>query len=235
MNNLRIHCIQHEMFETPGCILNWAKAHGFPVSYTHIYKNDQLPQLVDFDFLLIMGGSMSAYDDEKISWIRTEKELIRKAIDANKYVVGICLGSQLIASALGARVFINRYKEIGFFPLYLSSVAKKMSMFKGFKDKMYVFHWHGDTFDMPINAKHLAYSHACHNQGFLYNDRVLALQCHMEITIEIMEDLFKNFAAELISSPYVQSADEMRNHLDSIPRMNQVLYDMLDSLILFRQ
>ena len=234
MENLRIHCIQHEKFDTPGCILYWAKAHVFSISYTHIYKNDALPAIDTFDILLIMGGSMSAYDDDKYSWMPLEKAFIKESIAKGKYIIGICLGSQMLASVLGVKVYPNRHKEIGFFPIYLTSAAKKMKMFKGLDEKINVFHWHGDTFDLPNGAQHLAYSHACHNQAFIYKEKVLGLQCHLEVTEQIMNELTSAFGAELISSPYVQSADEMRNHIDQISRMNQQLFDMLDSLILLK-
>ncbi len=231
MENCRIHCIQHEPFETPGCIIDWVKAHAFSISYTHVYNNDNFPELNTFDLLLIMGGSMSVYDEDQIKWIAQEKIFISESIIAGKYVVGICLGSQLIASALGAKVYVNRFKEIGFMPIYLSSATRRMKMFKGFSNKIDAFHWHGDTFDLPTDATHLAYSHGCHNQAFIYNNKVLALQCHLEVTTDIMNSLIDEFGSELVSSPYVQSADEMRKHLSLIPQMNRQLWDMLDSLI----
>src|SRR5579871_6354431 len=148
---IRFHCIQHVPFETPGNIQIWAKEKGHSLSYTHIYNNEELPAINDFDVLIIMGGPMSIHDEKEFSWLKKEKEFIKSAIQENKKILGICLGSQLIADALGAKVYNNKEKEIGFMPV------------KFFKDNSeeIVFHWHGETFDLPEGATLRASTEAC--------------------------------------------------------------------------
>src|SRR4030042_2732255 len=108
MKLLRIHCFQHVDYEDMGCIKEWCHTNGHQITCTKFYKGDSLPDTKDFDWLIIMGGPMGVYEDEKYSWLSGEKTAIKEAIEQNKTVIGICLGSQLIADVLGARVYKNR-------------------------------------------------------------------------------------------------------------------------------
>src|SRR5690606_32591469 len=113
-------------------------------------------------------------------WMKEEKKLIEKAILKGKRVIGICLGAQLIADVLGARVFPNKEKEIGWFPIELTEEGQKSPFFAGFNKTETVFHWHGDTFEIPKGAEHIASSKVCENQAFLFDHKVLGLQFHLE-------------------------------------------------------
>jgi GMP synthase-like glutamine amidotransferase len=111
---MRIHILQHVPYESPGSITDWAEEKGFPVSYTRFYENGQLPRLEDFDLLVIMGGPMNIYEKDKYPWLMLEKAFIQNCLSAKKKILGICLGSQLLADALGTKVYSNKEKEIGF-------------------------------------------------------------------------------------------------------------------------
>ncbi len=117
MQNLRIHHLQHVPFESIGLIKNWMHENNVEHTATHLYNDEVLPDVSAFDCLIIMGGPMSVHDEDEFKWLKAEKELIKNAIAADKTVIGICLGAQLIASVLGANVYKNKEKEIGFFPL----------------------------------------------------------------------------------------------------------------------
>src|SRR5436305_1218026 len=115
---MQIHCFQHVAFETPATILEWIDQHDHSINYTYFFEKDHtLPVLEEVDCLLVMGGPMNVDEEEKFPWLKEEKQMIRQAIDAGKKVIGICLGSQLIAAALNKKVYAGKEKEIGFFPV----------------------------------------------------------------------------------------------------------------------
>lgn len=203
---MNIHYIQHVSFETPESVITWATSQGHQISSTCFYKNETLSKMEDIDCLLIMGGPMGANDDTIYPWLKKEKIFIEEAIRKDKIVVGICLGSQLIADVLGAKVYKNKYKEIGWFPIKFTPHAKNISYFSNFPEKLDVFHWHGDTFDLPVNSVHIAASEACTNQAFLYGNKVIGLQFHLEVSEALIEKLIVNCSAELIPDKFIQSA-----------------------------
>jgi GMP synthase-like glutamine amidotransferase len=151
---------------------------------------------------------MSVNDEADLPWLVQEKRFIRQAIEADKAVLGVCLGAQLIAGAMGARVYPNREKEIGWFPVTSVQAGAARSVF-AFPPEAPAFHWHGETFDLPAGAVHLARSAACENQAFQIGRRVIGLQFHLETTPESARDLAANCGSELVPSRYVQSEEEI--------------------------
>ena len=146
---------------------------------------------------------MSVNDEDEFPWLVQEKQFIRSAIEDGKPVVGICLGAQLIASAMDARVYSNHAKEIGWFPI--QGVASIGGSDFCFLPSLEVFHWHGETFDLPSGAVHLASSEGCKNQAFQLGQSVVGLQFHLETTPTLARDLVSHCRAELVPSKYVQS------------------------------
>ena len=207
---MRIHVLQHVPFEGPAAIADWAERRGHPLAVSHIYAGDPLPAPADFDRLVIMGGPMSVGDVDAHPWLADEQACIAAAIAAGKSVVGVCLGAQLIAAALGARVYRNAHREIGWFPIQLTQQARTLDLLDGLPAEQTVFHWHGDTFDLPAGAVHLATSDGCANQAFLLDGRVLGLQCHLESTPASVAALCEHGADDLVPGPWVQSTAEMR-------------------------
>jgi len=199
---MRAHYLQHVPFEGPGSIGPWLKSAGYKISSTKFYESSSLPNPDQLDLLVIMGGPMSVNDEDRYPWLRTEKQFIRQAIDSGKAVLGVCLGAQLIASALGESVHPNRRKEIGWFPVQGISHADK-SIFR-FPSAVEVFHWHGETFDLPEGATLLARSEACENQAFQFRRRVIGLQFHLETTPESARAIVRNCREDLLPSKYVQ-------------------------------
>lgn len=227
---MRIHIVQHVAFEGPGAIADWAKERGHSVEATEQFRGGRLPAIDEFDYLVIMGGPMSANDDTQFEWLAGEKRLIAEALRDQKAILGVCLGAQLVANVLGARVFRNREKEIGWLPVRLCSEAAGSRLFGGLPAEMTVLHWHGETFDLPRDAVHLAESDLCRNQAFEIGGRVLALQFHLDVQPEGLEELIANSAADLTPGPAVQTAEEIRASAHLSQGLRPTLYTILDRM-----
>ena len=206
---MKIHCLMHVPFEGPAQIADWAESRGHALAFSHLFAGDALPELDAFDRLVVMGGPMGVGDEDQYPWLGAEKALIRSAIDAGRSLVGVCLGAQLIAEALGAPVTRNPHQEIGWFPIRLTEAARAHPLCKDLPAEQQVLHWHGDTFALPPGALHLAESDACSQQGFLVDGRILGLQFHLEMTPTSLRTLCSYCADELVPDTFVQSADEM--------------------------
>lgn len=230
MGKLNIHYFQHVPFEGLGSIEEWCKENGHALSATQFYDNSSLGDLKKMDWLIIMGGPMSVNDEKKYPWLAAEKEFIRQAIAAEKTVIGVCLGAQLLAQILGAKVYQNNQKEIGWFPIEFSSNASQHTLFSGLENSLTVFHWHGDTFDLPENTIHLATSKACINQGFLYQNNILGLQFHLETTKESLRQMIANGRNELIKEKFIQTEKEIENRQEFFEDDRQFLFALLDRL-----
>jgi GMP synthase-like glutamine amidotransferase len=231
MPPIRIHYIQHVPFEGLGSIEEWIFKNNHPVTSTKFFENHSLPVMDEFDWLIIMGGPMGVYDKIHYPWLKEEKEFIREAIEKDKTVIGICLGAQLIAAALGARVYPNKHREIGWFDIENPvSFEQKESVFK-IDGKLTVFHWHGDTFDLPKDSLHLFASGACINQGFLFKENVLGLQFHFEATPESVNEMVVNGVNELVPDEFVQSHEEIINQVGFYKNSNNIMFRILDHMI----
>jgi GMP synthase-like glutamine amidotransferase len=207
----KIHILQHVPFETPG-FFSMLPAEEFSISVSNVYKGDTLPEFKSYDILVILGGPMNVDEHDLYPWLESEKEYIRRAIDAHGKILGICLGAQLIASALGARVTKNNHKEIGWFPIRKTESGCNSKLLKNIPDSCLALHWHGDTFDIPYNARHEVSSDACNNQLFTYNNRVIGMQFHFEATEESIDALIDNCGSELVTELYIQDADTIQKY-----------------------
>ncbi|MEP6627076.1 MAG: type 1 glutamine amidotransferase [Ginsengibacter sp.] len=230
MKHLRIHYFQHVPFEGLGNIEEWASVNGHELSSTKFYLDPALPAPDSFDWLIIMGGPMSISDEQKYSWLIAEKQFIKQAIAAGKTVIGICLGSQLLAETLGAKVYPNDQKEIGWFPIKFTSEASSQALFSNLENPAIVFHWHGDTFDLPPHAIHLAHSEASKNQAFLYQKKVLGLQFHLEMSEATLKTMIENGRSELIEGKYVQSEAMILSQKEFMVSNKKLLFTILDRL-----
>jgi GMP synthase (glutamine-hydrolysing) len=184
----RILVCQHVAFEILGTLNPLFKSHGFRIKYVNFGRHpDAQPNLDGYDGLVILGGPMSADAVEQYPHLLTEMRLIENAIGRRMPILGICLGAQLVAQALGAEVHRNPEKEIGWYDLSLSEVGRSDPLFSHFRERERIFQWHGDTFDIPEGALHLASSPTCTNQAFRYQDHVYALQFHLEVDEHLIE------------------------------------------------
>jgi len=202
---MNLHVLQHIGCEGPGAIADWARDRGAAIATTHLYRGDPLPDPASVDFLVVMGGPMNIYQDRDHPWLRGERAFIKAHISTGKPVIGVCLGAQFLADALGGRVIQNPHIEIGSFPVEFTAEAR--ARFPFLPPSLPVTHWHGDTFELPGGALRLASSAACQNQAFLHGDRILALQFHPEVARDDLAAWMNEFDGELAPSDYVQTSE----------------------------
>ncbi len=226
---MRIHYVQHASFEKVGVIERWAQDRGYSLRGTHVYAGDRLPEVDEFDFLIVMGGPQSPSEVDKYPYLKSEMELISTSIKAGKIVLGFCLGAQLIAEALGAKTEKSPEKEIGVYPIDLIAAGREDPLFVGFECKFDVIHWHNDMPGLPKGAELLARSAGCPRQGFRYGDRVYGFQFHMEITPEVANDLVANCPEDITPGNFVQTAETFLAH-DFKP-INEGMIQILDRLV----
>lgn len=231
---MRVHYLQHVPFETPAAILDWAETRGAEVTKTLLFEDPTLPGPKGADLIVVMGGPMGVSDTDKYPWMDKELAFIKEAISQKRPILGICLGAQFLAHSLGAKVLPNLYKEIGFYPVSLTPPAWDSPIFSGIPATFDAFHWHGDTFWIPEGAWHMASSEGCHNQAFVWKDRVLALQFHIEATRHGVEELVKNCGQELLEdSPYIQKPEVLLEKAEAFDfsAMHEILFRMLDNFM----
>ena len=228
--NVRVHHLQHVPFEGLGSLGEVLRKRGHQLTATHLYLGEVLPPIDTVDWLIVLGGPMGVYDVSVYPWLHEEKVYIRNAVDAGKAVLGICLGAQLIADVMGAQVRKNGHREIGWFPIRPTAELRSTIFGNVFTEGMEVFHWHGDTFDIPPGGVLLASSEACTNQGFVIDNRVVALQFHLETTMNAAKALIENCGHELDGSRYVQSAIEMLSVESRFNQINLIMHSLLDRL-----
>lgn len=187
--------------EGPGTIEDFLMANGILYAIVDLSKVENIPDTKGFSTLVMLGGPMSVNEDDIYPYIKKEEEIVREFIKDSKSILGICLGAQIIAKALGARVYKGMQKEIGWYDIELTAegiadpIIRRLAvhphvgdMWKRFK----VFHWHGETFDIPEGAVRLAGSELFPNQAFRYGNRVYAFQFHIEVTKEMIYDWLKD-------------------------------------------
>ncbi len=226
---MRIHSLEHEPFEGLANIEVWAKNRGHSISRTLLFKNEELPDITNFDWLVIMGGSMNIYEEEKYLWLASEKNFIAEAIANKKIVLGVCLGAQLIADVLGGKVSRNRYTEIGWFPVTLTTEARTSPVFNALPLRFTAFHWHGDTFSIPPGAVRIAESRACANQAFEYG-RTIGLQFHLEYSEKGIDLMFRNCGNEIVEGRYIQKPDEIVSQNINVVETQRLLNLLLDNM-----
>ena len=232
---MKIHFILHESFEAPGAYLAWAALSGHNISATKVYQYEKLPENADsFDFLIVMGGPQSPIgDNSEFPYFdaKAEIELIRKAVKADKFVVGICLGAQLMGEAFGGKTEKSPFREIGNFPIELTKDGLEDDNIKHFGKQATVGHWHSDMPGLTDTAKVLAASKGCPRQIIKYSEKHYGFQCHLEFTkalIELLIDSNKTLEQDSQTLPFVQYPQTIRSN--SYDEMNNLLYEFLDKL-----
>jgi len=177
---------RHVPFEHAGRLADSLAEYGIGCEYVDLYQSDADVSVRDAAGLIFMGGPMSVNDD--LPYLRQEMRMIAQAISYGKPVMGVCLGSQLIARALGGSVYPNPVKEIGWFPVHFTEAAGEDALFRRLRGPETIFHWHGETFDLPHGAELLASSDACRHQAFRVGKNIYGLQFHLEVTPEMIVD-----------------------------------------------
>ena len=223
---MHVYVLQHVPFEELGNIQPWLAQQNAEIHYCRLYANDPLPDVHDADLLIVLGGPMSVNDESHYPWLVAEKAFLAQAIAAEKPIVGICLGAQLIASCQGARIYSNYAKEIGWFDI--TAVAASGDVLP-LPASMQVFHWHGETFELPTNAVLLASSAACNNQIFQLGKRVIGLQCHLETMEENARSMVLHCADELTGGSFIQDAETILSASEAqYQQLSQLMTQVLD-------
>ncbi len=225
---MRAHYLQHVPFEGLGSIKPWLAAAGYEITRTRLFAGEGHPSPNEVDFLTVMGGPMSVNDERTYPWLAGEMQFLRDFIETGRPLLGICLGAQLIASALGCSVHPNRDKEIGWFPV--EGIPPGDAAAFAFPRSTEVFHWHGETFDLPPGALHLARSEACENQAFQLGRSVIGLQFHIETTPEAARALVENCRSELVAGSHVQTAEAI---LAATPQKYSVINNLMADLLAY--
>ncbi len=221
---MRTHVFEHDSLDGPGLVADWAQERGHTFTRTALYAGDELPALNAFDLLVIMGGPMSVHQHRDFPWLLAEKRFIAEAIEARKSILGICLGGQLLADALGGKVFQNAEKEIGWHPV---RILDHTPPFAHFPETLTPMHWHGDTFTLLAGARRVAESDATPNQAFVFGDRIVGLQFHPEIASIAPADL------DALKTPlgrFVQTGEQLLATPHDVQEVRAALFGLLDGL-----
>lgn len=226
---MKICCLIHAEFELPGYVLTWAEQRGHNFSMIRSYNAEKLPTVSEFDFLLVMGGPQTLLALQQYPYLNHELVLIQSAIMHHKHVLGICLGAQLIAEALGAKTTKSPEKEIGNFPIFLTEAAKQNIIFENFPSEFMVSHWHGDMVGIPDGAVVLASSLGCPNQIIQFNARTYGFQCHLEFNAELVKLLQASEPENEHTGQFIQSPQEMADF--DYTEINQRLGLFLDKFL----
>jgi GMP synthase-like glutamine amidotransferase len=225
---MNVQVFQHSSSEGLGAIEPWLRGRGAEIATTQFFAGALPPPIESIDALIVMGGAMSANDEGELPWLRGEKRFIAQAVERGLPVLGVCLGSQLIANVLGGRVFPNANREIGWFPVLRTPDAAAHRLGACLPREAEVFHWHGETFTLPPGAVHLMRSAACENQAFAVGANVLGVQFHPEITEESAREWFDDAGDRLGTGPYVTSAEAAMKSPERFGRTHALLGRILD-------
>lgn len=234
---MNIHFILHETFEVPGAYLKWAQERGHNVTSTKVYEEEKLPETVDgIDFLIVMGGPQSPDENRQAFPYydpKAEIALIQKAIDADIYIVGVCLGAQLLSVAYGGKYEHSPEREIGVFPINLTEAGLADDHIKDFGSTLDTGHWHGDMPGLSDNAVVMATSKGCPRQIVRFSPKHYAFQAHLEFDPEAIDLLIAADGEEHLRQqnqelPFVQTPEQLR--ANDYSQMNKKLFAFLDSL-----
>lgn len=208
-HGMRLHYVRHLPVVGLGNIRSWAQRCGWETTETRPYDGDSFPDPAGIDLLIVLGGPMGACDEHKHAWLLAELDFVERAIETGTNILGICLGGQIIARVLGARVAPNRHPELGWHSIEPTAEGEQDGRLAAFfAPDLPVMQWHFDTFDLPSGAVHLARNAACENQAFSWGASVLGLQFHPELTHEVVADILRRYDP-LPQGEFVTSAEEM--------------------------
>lgn len=223
---MQIHCLMHSHLGGEIYLPIWAAERGHRWTTSVVPSTPSLPGPDDLDCLVVLGGPMSAWEEGKHPWLTEEKRLLEALIEAGKPILGICLGAQLLADVLGARTYVGDNQEIGWHRVEATVESRGHSVGAALPDSFETFLWHGDSFDIPAGAIHIARSAAFESQAFVWN-QVLALQFHLEVRPDWVARIAARDAGELVASGYVQSQDAVLAKPQILYRANNAIMEQL--------
>ncbi|MBB5173862.1 type 1 glutamine amidotransferase [Texcoconibacillus texcoconensis] len=205
---MKIAVIQHDPIVGPGVLSDWAQDYNEEIQLYRLDLGEALPSTHDFDMLISLGGRMGAYEEDKYPWLRAEKTLITRATHANKWILGICLGSQLIADALGGKAYQHHEPELGWHPVQFSEHASNHPLLQQTPTTLHAFEYHNDTFDLPNNAQLIAET-TCAKQAFTIGEQILAVQFHPEFNEQMITYFTENHYPRDKKGPFIQPQQDV--------------------------
>lgn len=230
---MHIHYLKHVPFEGLGSMENIFVSGKHRLSSTCLYLEQSLPPTHGIDALIVMGGPMGVHDTARYPWLSQEKEFIEAAMRRHIPVLGVCLGAQLLAEVLGARVVKNVHEEIGWFPVRRAQQAEGACA-ELFPASFEALHWHGDTFSIPSGARNLLASEGCEHQAFAYGDNVLGLQFHLEMLPSHVQAIYRECGDPRKTGPFIQGLDEMLAPADNFFQAHEIMKKLARAFI-FRE
>lgn len=217
---------QHTKDEVPGTLTDWLSDNDFVHDVHHTYAGQSLPDSARYDMLVVLGGPMNVDQEAKHPWLKAEKKFLHNWVQADKPVLGICLGGQMLAQVLGGKVEKNHTREIGFHEV--RRTGEKHPALDRWPERLRVFQYHEDRFTLPNGCRSLLTNEICEHQAFSYNDRTLGLQFHPESTSEWIEEAFDDLKS-LPHEKYVQSTHECAALLPvHLPLLTNQFFTMLE-------
>jgi len=229
---MRIQLLEHDPEDFLRTNISfWAAEKGYPVKQTYVCNNEDLPPMDSFDWLMVMGGSQHAWDGQGNPWLQEEKAFVGEALAKGKLFLGICFGAQLLAEALGGRIFPNTYKEIGWHEVSLNRAGQASFLFQNIPASFITFHWHSDHFSLPRGCTRLADSKASENQAFVCNGRPLVgLQFHPEYTREMVTDYAREHSQDWVPDVFVSDKDKVLAQTKEIPDTYWLMATLLNNM-----
>ncbi len=229
---MRLHLLEHDPIDIRrNNITIWAEKKGYSVGSSDVFKGAKLPPLKDFDWLIVLGGSQHAWQEQEHPWLAAEKKYISEALSQDKIMLGICFGAQLLAEALGGRVFSNQKEEIGWYEVTVSAEGEKSFLLKNVPPMFLTFHWHSDHFTLPPGCTRLAFSEPTANQAYTAdNSRVAGLQFHPEYTIEMIRYFATDYGHEWQKDQYVAGKEAVLSQSKQITQTYWLMERLLDNM-----
>lgn len=223
---MKLLCITHADFETPGVIESWSLEKQFSFEVKKPYRGESLPVMDPYDCLIMMGGPQSPLKLEEFPYLKDEIALTKQAIAQNKRILGFCLGAQLIGEALGATTMRSPEKEIGVYPITLTTAGQKDPLFKSLPKTFPVIHWHNDMPGLTKESEVLAYSEGCPQQIVRYSPLIYGFQCHLEIPLAGIETMIQAVPEDLAPSKFTQNKPTLL--AQDYQTINLMMMDLLD-------
>jgi len=212
--SLSVLVFQHELHDGPGYLGEALLRRGAGLTIVRLDKGEAVPAISAYDMLLVMGGTMNVYQEDKYPWLVEETQVIRQAVEVGKSVLGVCLGGQLLAKALDAQVHSGVATEIGLTPIILTEAGETDPLFEGLS-QVEAVEWHDDTFDIPTGAVALARSEGCAHQAFRFGERAYGLQFHPEVSPAMLAEWIKEADEPIDRSSFQRAVDAKANTLQT--------------------
>jgi len=220
--------LQHVPFEGPGRLGPSLRSRGYDVRVLPVFESSEWPELRTADLVVVMGGPMSVDDEASHPWLEPEKRAVREAIDSGVPTLGVCLGSQIIASCLGAAVRPHHEREVGWYPVH---AVRDESLAKALAEPSRVLHWHGDRWELPTGARLLVASEGCDHQAFAIDDHVLGVQYHLEMEPDGVKELIHHCPEDLAPGPWVDTVDQLLDTRSCFDAAHKALEAVLEDWI----